>query len=44
MPTLEKLIPDISALLALAPEELAPTVLEVAKSQLQECLTLRVSR
>ena len=35
MPTLEQLIPDINVLLALAPEELAPAVLEVAKSQLQ---------
>jgi uncharacterized protein (TIGR02391 family) len=35
MPTLEQLIPDINVLLALTPEELAPAVLEVAKSQLQ---------
>lgn len=35
MPTLEQLIPDVDVLLALAPEELAPAVLEVAKSQIQ---------
>jgi uncharacterized protein (TIGR02391 family) len=35
MPTLQQLIPDVDALLALAPEELAPYLLEVAKSQLQ---------
>ena len=33
--TLEQLIPNIDILLALEPEELAPAVLEVAKSQLQ---------
>jgi uncharacterized protein (TIGR02391 family) len=35
MPTLEDLIPNVDVLLALAPEELAPTLLQVAKSQLQ---------
>jgi uncharacterized protein (TIGR02391 family) len=35
MPTLEELIPDIDVLLALAPEELAPALLQVAKSQIQ---------
>jgi uncharacterized protein (TIGR02391 family) len=35
MPTLQQLIPDVDVLLALAPEELAPHLLAVAKSQLQ---------
>jgi uncharacterized protein (TIGR02391 family) len=35
MPTLQQLIPDVDALLALAPEELAPHLLQVAKTQLQ---------
>lgn len=35
MPNLDQLIPDVDALLALAPEELAPHLLEVAKSHLQ---------
>jgi uncharacterized protein (TIGR02391 family) len=35
MPTLEQLIPNVDVLLALAPEELASSVLQVAKSQLQ---------
>jgi len=35
MPNSEQLIPDVDALLALAPEELASYLLEVAKSQLQ---------
>jgi hypothetical protein len=36
MPTLEELIPDVDVLLAVAPEELAPALLQVAKSQLQQ--------
>lgn len=35
MPTLQQLIPDPEVLLALAPEELAPYLLSVARSQLQ---------
>ena len=35
MPTLQQLIPDVDVLLALAPEELALYVLQVAKTQLQ---------
>ena len=35
MPTLQELLPDPNVLLALAPEELAPALLAVAKSQLQ---------
>jgi hypothetical protein len=35
MPTLQQLIPDVDVVLALSPEELAPYLLEVAKSQLQ---------
>jgi hypothetical protein len=35
MSTLQQLIPDVEVLLALSPEELAPYLLEVAKSQLQ---------
>lgn len=35
MTTLEQLIPNIDVLLALAPEELAPALLQVAKSQIQ---------
>jgi uncharacterized protein (TIGR02391 family) len=35
MPTLQQLIPDPEVLLALAPEELAPYLLNVARSQMQ---------
>jgi hypothetical protein len=35
MPTLQQLIPEVDIVLALSPEELAPYVLDVAKSQLQ---------
>ncbi len=35
MPTLQELIPDVQVLLALEPEELAPYLLRVAKSHLQ---------
>jgi uncharacterized protein (TIGR02391 family) len=35
MPTIQQLVPDVDVLLALAPEELAPLLLRVAKSQLQ---------
>jgi hypothetical protein len=35
MATLQQLIPDVEVVLALAPEELAPYLLQVAKSQLQ---------
>ncbi len=35
MPTLISLVPDVDVLLALAPEELAPILLKVAASQLQ---------
>jgi hypothetical protein len=35
MATLQQLVPDVDVLLALAPEELAPYLLQVAKSQLQ---------
>ena len=38
MPTLQQLIPDPEVLLALAPEELAPHLLQVAKSQLQNSI------
>jgi uncharacterized protein (TIGR02391 family) len=34
VPTIEQLIPDVQVLLALAPEELAPYLLQIAKSQL----------
>jgi hypothetical protein len=40
MTTLRQLIPDVDVLLALAPEELAPHLLEVAKSQLQNGMFL----
>lgn len=35
MPTLSQLLPDVDVLLSLEPEELAPALLSVAKSQLQ---------
>ncbi len=35
MTTLQKILPDVDVLLALAPEELAPYLLEVIKTQLQ---------
>ena len=35
MTTLQQLLPDVDVLLAFAPEELAPYLLEVMKSQLQ---------